>query len=460
MSYPFLKKYYSHYLPLIKLGLPIIVGQVGMLILTFADTLMVGHHTTQELAAASFVCGIINLFIIVGLGFSYGLSPIIGEYFGAKKYREAGSALRGSIIANSIVGVGIVSVLLLLYFNVDRFGQPEELLKFIRPFFMLQILSIPFVMLFNALKQFTDSITDTKVSMWLLLFGNLYNIISNYALIFGHFGAPELGLTGSGISTLVARILMVVAFVAVFFVNRRYAEYRNGFRNVKVSGGLLRHLNALGWPIALQMGMESAAFSFSTVMIGWLGTVPLAAHQITLTISQICYMMYYGLGTAISVRASYFKGLNDDDNVCESTYCGFRMMMILGAFTSLVVFIFRNQLAGLFTTNGDVQQMVVTLIYPLLIYQFGDGLQITFANALRGIAEVKPMMYTAFIAYFLVSLPLGYFLGITLQLGALGIWIAFPFGLTTAGILYYIAFCHSMNRPVHFNIGYMKNEPA
>jgi len=262
MSYPFLKKYYSHYLPLIKLGFPIIVGQVGMLILTFADTLMVGHHTTQELAAASFVCGIINLFIIVGLGFSYGLSPIIGEYFGAKKYKEAGSALRGSIIANSIVGIGLVAVLLLLYFNVGRLGQPEELLKFIRPFFMLQILSIPFVMLFNALKQFTDSITDTKVSMWLLLFGNLYNIISNYALIFGHFGAPELGLVGSGISTLVARILMVVAFVAVFFVNRRYSEYRKGFRNVQVSGSLLRHLNALGWPIAYRWAWSRLLFHF------------------------------------------------------------------------------------------------------------------------------------------------------------------------------------------------------
>ena len=445
MSYSFLKNYSNHYLPLIKLGLPIIVGQIGTIVLSFADTLMVGHHTTPELAAAAFVSGIINLFIIFGQGYSYGLSPIIGECFGARKYREAGASLRGSIVVNSLMSGGIVFFLMLIYANLGHMGQPDELMKYIGPFFLLQVISIPFVMLFFSFKQFADSITDTKISMWILLGGNLFNIVSNYFLIYGNFGAPELGLLGAGISTLVARILMLVVFALIFLKSKRYVRYLPGFYFEKVTHELLHKLNVLGWPIAMQMGMETAAFSLSTVMIGWLGTVSLAAHQVTLTISQICYMIYYGLGTAISVRVSYFKGMNDYKNVRDSTYCGFRLMMCLVVITSTIVIVFSHQLAALFTTSEDVQQMIGLLIYPLLIYQFGDGLQITFANALRGISVVKPMMYIAFVSYFLVSLPLGYFLGIVLHWGTLGVWMAFPFGLTTAGLLYYKAFHHYMH---------------
>lgn len=195
----------------------------------------------------------------------------------------------------------------------------------------------------------------------------------------------------------------------------------------------------MGWPIAMQMGMETASFSLSAIMVGWIGTTALAAHQVMLAISQICFMMYYGMGAAVAVRVSNFRGQNDRMNVRRSAYAGFHIMLLIALIGALPIFLLRNELGGWFSDSPAVSVMVAQLIIPFIIYQFGDGLQINFANALRGIADVKPMMYIAFIAYFLISCLPAIF-RFHHGLGIIGIWMAFPFGLTTAGILYYLRF--------------------
>ena len=288
-------------------------------------------------------------------------------------------------------------------------------------------------MLFNCFKQFTDGITDTRTAMWILLGGNVLNIFGNYLLIYGKCGLPELGLLGAGISTLFSRMVMVFVFVYIFLRSSRFVRYKVGFLRMGWSKAMFCRLNGLGWPIAFQMGMETASFSLSAIMIGWLGTIALASHQVMLAISQFTFMMYYGMGAAVAVRVSNFNGQRDIVNVRRAAYAGFHMMMALGAVLSLIVFLFRNQLGSWFTDSPEVVTMVTSLIVPFLIYQFGDGLQITFANALRGISDVKPMMLIAFIAYFVISLPVGYLCGFVLDWGIVGVWMAFPFGLTSAG---------------------------
>ena len=252
-------------------------------------------------------------------------------------------------------------------------------------------------------------------------------------MIYGKCGLPELGLLGAGISTLFSRMVMVVVFVCIFLRSSRFVRYKVGFLRMGWSKAMFCRLNGLGWPIAFQMGMETASFSLSAIMIGWLGTIALASHQVMLAISQFTFMMYYGMGAAVAVRVSNFNGQRDIVNVRRAAYAGFHMMMALGAVLSLIVFLFRNQLGSWFTDSPEVVTMVTSLIVPFLIYQFGDGLQITFANALRGISDVKPMMLIAFIAYFVISLPVGYLCGFVLDWGIVGVWMAFPFGLTSAG---------------------------
>lgn len=434
------KTYQGHYKALLFLGVPIIIGQIGVIILGFADTLMIGHHSTSELGAASFVNNVFTMAIIFSTGFSYGLTPIVGSLYGNRQFAPAGQALRCSLLANFLVGVLLTVVMGIVYLNIDRLGQPEELMPLIKPYFLVLLASLVAVMLFNGFKQFTDGITDTKTAMWILLGGNLLNIVGNYILINGKLGLPELGLLGAGISTLFSRIVMLLVFITIFFGSRRFVRYKVGFYRLGWSRPLFLRLNALGWPVACQMGMETASFGLSAVMVGWLGTIALASHQIMCTISQFTFMMFYGMGAAVAVRVSNFKGQNDAVNVRRSAYAGFHLILVMAVVLSSIVLLFRNQLGGWFTDSTEVSVMVVTLILPMLIYQFGDGLQINFANALRGISDVKPMMVIAFIAYFLISLPVGYFCGFVMEWGVVGVWMAFPFGLTSAGIMLWLRF--------------------
>ena len=432
--------YKNHYKALFFLGLPIVIGQVGVIVLGFADTLMIGHHSTNELGAASFVNNMFTLAIIFSTGFSYGLTPIVGGFYGVRKFAAAGQALRCSLLANLLVGILLTGIMAILYLNVERLGQPEELLSLIKPYYLILLASLIFVLLFNGFKQFTDGITDTKTAMWILLGGNVLNIVGNYILINGKLGFPELGLLGAGISTLFSRIVMVLVFVLVFFSSRRFLRYKLGFIRLGWSRALFRQLNALGWPVAFQMGMETASFSLSTVMVGWLGTIALASHQVMLTISQFTFMMFYGMGAAVAVRVSNFKGQNDIVNVRRTAYAGAHIILAMGIVLLSIVFFFRYQVGGWFTDNTVVSAMVVVLMVPFLAYQFGDGMQINFANALRGISDVKPMMLIAFIAYFIISLPAGYFFGFVMGWGLFGVWMAFPFGLSSAAVMLWLRF--------------------
>ena len=437
------------YKTLLSLGIPIVIGQIGVIVLGFVDTLMIGHHSTNELAAASFVNNMFNLAIIFCTGFSYGLTPIVGSLFGQQKCNAVGQILKNSLAANTLLAILVCSIMYILYSNLHRLGQPEELLPFIRPYFIVLLISLPFILWFNAFKQFTDGITDTKTSMWILLGGNVFNIIGNYILIYGKVGFPELGLLGAGISTLASRILMAAVYWVLFLYSKRYQTFRQGFTKGKINKQDFRLLNKLGWPIAGQMGMETASFSLSAIMVGWLGSAELATYQIMTAVSQVCFMVYYGMGAAVSVRISNFFGQKDMENIRRISHMGFHIILIMAACTCIPIYLLTHDIGGWFTDNATVSAMVVQTIIPFLLYQFGDGLQINFANALRGISDVRFMMVYAFIAYFIISLPLSYFFGFICNWGIVGIWMAFPFGLTSAGIMYYLRFKYKLKQLSH-----------
>ena len=435
-----------HYRELLVLGIPIIIGQLGTIVLGFADTLMIGHHSTEELAAAGLVNNIFGLVLIAYMGFSYGLTPVVGRLYGMGQNEAVGGKVKNSLVANGVVGLLFTAVMTFLYFNLEHIGQPDELLSLIRPYFLVNLASILFVGLFNTLKQFFDGIAQTKVAMWTMVGGNLLNILFNWLLIYGVGGFPEMGLLGAGIATLGSRVFMALVLVGVMLSCRRYKTYRHHFLSYPINKVDFIEMNRLGWPVALQLGMESAAFSLSCVMAGWLGTIPLAAHQVMITISQLFYLILSGLAAAMAIRVSHFVGQRDFAAVKANAMDGFRLNLFISFVLSIPILLFRNHIGGLFSENIEVQLYVSGLILILALYQFGDGMQYAFANALRGIACVQPMVTYAFIAYFVVSLPLGYTLGFICDLGIYGIWTAFPFGLTIAGFLYYIRFKKELNK--------------
>lgn len=431
---------HHHYKQLLILGIPIIIGQLGTIVLGFADTLMIGHHSTEELAAAGLVNNVFGLVLLFYLGFSYGLTPVVGKLFGKGRHDEIGVKVKNSIAANMLICLILMTLMTILYFNLSRIGQPTELLELIRPYFIVNLISMPFVGVFNTLKQLFDGIGRTKVSMWVMVAANGLNVLFNWFLIYGACGFPELGLLGAGISTMGSRVVMTLVLAGIFMYKGDFKTYRTNMFAGHVNRTDFAEMNRLGLPVAMQLGMETAAFSLSCVMVGWLGTLPLAAHQVTITISQLFYLILFGMATAISIRISHFAGQNDIEGIKANSRDGFRLVLFCSLLLSIPTLIFRNQLGALFSSNVEVQQTVGMLVIVLIIYQFGDGMQYTFSNALRGISCVKPLVPCAFIAYFLVSLPLGYVLGFIANLGILGIWLAFPFGLTLAGVLYWQRF--------------------
>lgn len=432
--------YKVHYKQIIRLGVPIMLGQLGIIIVGFADNIMVGHHSMEELAAASFVNNFFTLASIFGIGFSYGLTPIISGLTARKEPHKAGALLKNSLLSNFLIGIGLAIAMGILVLNIHKLNQPEELIPLIIPYYLLQLASIPFVMLFNAFKQFSDGAGDTVTPMWIMLGTNLINIIGNYLFIYGHLGCPEMGLNGAGAATLAARILALLVFCLLFIFHSKYKKFRIGFKEAFINRTSQGLLFRMGFPVGVQMGVESASFSLSVLMMGWIGSIALAAHQIVGVVTTIGFMVYYGIGAAVAIRVSMCKGQNDIINVRRSTFAGLHIMMILALAVMLIIFICRNVMGYLFTDNEEVVKMAALLAFPVILYQIGDGLQILFANALRGIGDVKFLAYSAFVCHFGMALPIGYVCGFMMDWGALGIWCGFPISLTVLGVMLWYRF--------------------
>ena len=435
----------EHYRELVRLGLPIVVGQLGMIILSFADTMMVGRCGTAELGAASFVNNMFNLVIVFSTGFSYGLTPVVGQLFGGEDSAGIGRTLKNALTINGIVAIVLVAIMTILYLNVYRLGQPDELLPLIRPYYLILLASILPVLLFNAFKQFSDGITDTMTPMYILIGGNLFNIVANWVLIYGHCGFPELGLMGAGVATLSARVLMLVSFVIVFLMAGRYRSYREGWTAGKLNRSDFKTLFSMGMPVGLQMGMETASFSLSTIMVGWLGTVALAAHQVMITVGQLGFMIYYGMAAAVAVKASNYYGAAAYSRVRMTVSSGFRLILMMAAVLSVFLLLVRDHIGLLFSENPEVIALTAQLVLPFVIYQFGDGMQCNYSNALRGISDVKMVTWYALVAYFIISLPAAYVFGFVCGWGLVGIWLSFPLGLTTAGLLFWMRYSRTMS---------------
>ena len=233
-------RYGSHYKALLQLGVPIVVGNIGQVVLSFADTLMIGWHSMRELAAAAFVNTMFLLLVIFALGFSMGLSPIVGRHFGRGEHGSIGRVLRAALVANLLLAVLLLAVTALLYVNLHRLGQPAELLPLMKPYLLVNMLSIPFACVTNVFKQFFEAIGRTKVSMVVMVCGNVTNIVGNALLIYGLCGMPEWGLLGAGVSTALSRVLMMTGFVLVFAFGSRYSTYRRDMLAMRTDAALFR----------------------------------------------------------------------------------------------------------------------------------------------------------------------------------------------------------------------------
>ncbi len=432
--------YPQEYKALIKLGIPITIGQVGLTLQNLADNVMVGQHAKEELAAAGFINNMFVLALLLTMGYSIGAVSQIGASYSRGDKGRCVEVLKSSVVTDFLQGMLVCLTLVGLYFALPYMGQPEELLPLMRPYLLIQIASLPFMFTAGAFRQFTDSINDTSVAMAAMLVGNVWNVIGNWLLIFGNLGFPEMGIEGAAWATFSSRVVILLITLGVCALRPKYKEYREHWRTRRANRADMLLLNRLGWPIAIQMGMEVASFSLVAIFLGWMGTDVLAAHQVMISICNLIFMFYIGVSSAVAIRVSNYNGLGDMRGVRHASFAGVEIIYVIGLVLSCVAFALRHKMSLLFTSDAEVAAIVASLAVPLVLYQFGDGTQVTFANALRGLGDVKKLMKYSFIAYIIISLPMSYLLGVVLDWKAFGIWMGFPFGLTTAGLLYFRRF--------------------
>lgn len=426
----------SRYIAILRLAIPIVIAQLGSILQGWADTIMVGQYGTPELSAAGFVNNVFNLCIYFLLGISYATTPIVGSLFSQRKYGKVWQTLRESNVVNLLASLVVMLCLYILYINIDSLGQPQELLPLIQPYFIVLLLSLPFLALFNSMKQFSDALGNTKTPMWVMIGGNIVNIILNYLLIF----LLDMGLLGAGIATLISRVLMAIAIWIQ--IGKKTANTPQSTIPVSLAPsrqGMLS-LFRLGLPISVQLCLEASSFNVSALFMGWLGATALAAHQVMGTVCTLAFMVVYGIGAAAAIRIAHYRGVGEWHEVRHTAQAAFILSCIIDAILVAVICLAGRPIARIFTTSHEVTTLFLSFLPAFICYQIGDCMQIIYANALRAIESVKAMMLYAVIAYVFVSIPLAYIFAFPLRMGAVGIWWSFPFGLTTAGLCYYFQF--------------------
>ncbi len=438
--------YRREYATLFRLGMPVMATQLGIITVAFADTAMVGAYGVDQLAAAAFVNSMFMIPVVMQIGFASGITPLIGALFGRDDHEAAGRTLRAGLQVNSFLSIGLTVLMGILYFFLGNFGQPEELLPLIREYYLIILASLLPMAIFNCSQQTANAVNDTAMPMWIILSANVLNILGNYVLIYGKWGFPELGLNGAGLSTLTARIASAIAILLVFMISRRYRPYKKEALGASHVGHIRRIVWTTSWPIMIQSGIECGLWTLGAIVTGWFGKIQLAAYQVINTISQLGFMTFMSFGIAVSIRASNCTGAGDIPGVRRITIAGLHLNLVLAAVASVVFWIWGDNLTHLFSPDAEVLASAKLLIVPLVLYQFGDAIQLTFANGLRGTGNTRPFVWVSMIAYILIGVPAMFWLATGLDMGNVGVYYSFSFALFSAAVLLYVYFRHTINR--------------
>jgi multidrug resistance protein, MATE family len=417
----------------VPLALPVIIGQLGHIVTSVADSIMVGQLGVVSLAAVSLAGSITSVPLVFGIGVAYGLTPLVARAYGQKRWGKAYRLLKNSTLVNLLTSTIMFLFAWLLFLFVQKTNQSIEVIEESRVYLILIMVSyIPF-MLFLSGKQYLEGMADTKTPMRISLIGNLVNVLLNGVLIFGLFSFPVLGILGAGIATIIARIIMAIH--VWYFVLEKRNNYKIVQDNVIISIRVIRSLLKLGLPSGLQYVFEVSAFAASAWIIGTYGPSQLAAHQIAINLASVSYMAATGLGAAGTVRMGQLLGAKRGGEALNAGKSLFSLTIAFMIFTGILFFTLRNILPSFYTTDMDVISAASSLLIVATIFQISDGLQATALGVLRGMQDVKTPTVISFVSYYVIALPLEWLLGTYFSWGAIGVWVALAIGLTLSAYL-------------------------
>ena len=431
-----LKTYLPFYKRNLKVALPVMITQAGQVVVQLADNIMVGHVGTAELAGVSFANAIFLIGFITLIGFSQGLTPLVGESFAKGEHKKASHLLRNSLMLNLCTYSAIGLLLMAIGFFMPHMGQDPQVIPFAQPYYFITVASLIPTSLFFTSRFFAEGIGDTRHAMWITVTSNLLNIFLNWVLIFGHFGLPALGVMGAALATLIARIFCAVAFIRVIFHSETFSSYARMALKEKADKQTLISIARLSLPIAFSSMLESTAFSFAAIMVGWMGKVELAAHQIANSLGQLSFMVACGIGAAATIRVSHQFGAGKRVETLMAGKASVHMGIFYMSSCALLFILLRNFLPYIYTSDPEVIAYASRLILVLSLYQISDAVQLTSMASLRGLKDTKrPMMYAA-MSYYGIAIPAAYLLGFVFGVGPEGVWYGLLLGLTVAAVLF------------------------
>jgi MATE family multidrug resistance protein len=432
-----------------QLAAPVMLGMLGHTFVQFIDNVMVGQLGTAELAAVSLGNSFMFIAMSLGIGFSTAITPLVAEADAAKDFVQGKSAFKHGLFLCIVLGI---SLFLLVYFAKPLMyfmKQPVEVVELAIPYLDLVAFSLIPLIVFQAIKQFSDGLSMTRYPMYATLLANIVNVIFNYLLIFGKFGFPELGIVGAAYGTLASRFIMVAYLWWLLSGKEKSKNYVTHIKLFALDKLMFRKLINLGAPSAMQMFFEVAIFTAAIWLSGLLGKNSQAANQIALNLSSMTFMVAMGLGVASMIRVGNQKGLQNYIELRRIAFSLFLLGTILAVGFGLLFFVFHNQLPKLYVDYDDAKNLldnteVVSIASKLMIaaaiFQISDSIQVVVLGALRGLQDVKIPTIITFISYWLVGFPISWYLGKEEAYASFGIWLGLLAGLTTAAILLYIRF--------------------
>ncbi|WP_316849132.1 MATE family efflux transporter [Pedobacter agri] len=435
-------KYKPYYKENLHLALPIVGSQVGHTLVHMADSVIVGHFTdTTQLAAVSLVNSIFILIMVIGLGISYGLTPLIAQEHGRQNDQECGKLLSSSLIINILVGVFLY---ILVHFGmllvIDHLNQTPAVVSYAKPYLGLLSISIIPLLVFQTFKQFAEGLGFTKQAMYVSIWGNVLNITLGIIFVKGLFGVKPMGVSGVGLSTLIDRSLMAVVMAIYVLRSKHFKKYLIGFKATFIDKVYATKIIKIGAPVAMQYSFEISAFSGAAILIGTIGAVEQAAHQISISLASMTYMIASGVASAATIKTGNNFGKKSFDVLRKSAIASYHVILLFMSCTAIIFIVAHTIMPFIYTDDANVVAIAGQLLIIAGFFQLFDGTQVVGLGVLRGIGDVNMPTFITFLAYWVVGIPVGYLLGFTFGLGVYGIWYGLTFGLLTASILLFLRF--------------------
>ncbi|MFZ1288882.1 MAG: MATE family efflux transporter [Melioribacteraceae bacterium] len=424
----------------IKLAVPVSIGQLGHIMLGVVDSFMVGRLGAEPLAAAALANGLFFLIMVLGIGMSHAITVLVAIAKGENKHKYCGVILRQALILNISFSI-ILTILVIVAANlIDHLNQEQAVAELTKSYLTILAISILPFMIFQTYRQFVEGLSNTKPPMYIAIIANVVNFIGNWILIYGNLGFPALGLNGAGFATLITRIFMAVTMMTFVLVSVRYKEYDTKLNFKIIELKVIKKIFNIGFPSGIMYSLEVGAFAFAAVIIGWLGSVSLAAHQIAINLASISYMVVLGIASAATIRVGNALGRKDLLNVKRAGFSAIFLGMCFMGSAGILFVIFNNVLPTFYIKDLEVIKVASSLIIIAAFFQLSDGVQAVGMGALKGLADVKIPMVITLIAYWIIALPAGYYFAFILKYNIIGIWIGLSIGLTVAASLFVFRF--------------------